>query len=897
MVARDNVDVVVCVETTAIGGRNINSIKNDYLIPALEFFAGPISEVDFCRVDRSSTFTLIPFKNSHCLPEPTYRVYGPFTSTKKFLDAFDKLEFNGGGGESHSCGQEGLAASMKAFEKLSKLRDADFVCSKHILYLANTPMYDIPVMECSMFAGKTIDNLCSELKERKVSVSVFCPRKIPFLYKLYENCGGDQPKDKNFAKDNRHMILLKNMVLEERPVTPRPSQSTTPGKQGTQAGYPFNQQQQQQSNFIQNPVGNMGQTVGGQNKLGAALAGSNPATGSQPQDNTTLKNLLDRKPTPFQQQNWPYQQQVRGQMPGGQINTRMMQPNQVSMSSNMIQNQQQGMGVVMSNMSGMQTNMSNQQTQGGMVVGGGGQQQQHNNPSGGGMVVGGPSQGGGGMMGGQQQQQGAMMPGRVPVQQKEKQMIWSGELEWQKKVKDGANEQKLSHSVSCTVSSTMQENGQPEVRSDNWPNKLIMQLIPKSVIHTIGNQYFKDAKSVFFHPQESDSLEALTKEMSAGFAGCVHFQGNTCDIRVLILLYGSEKKSYLGFIPHDQASFVERIMTVIQQQKAGHMRQGQNMQQQQQMMQQQQQQQQQGGMMPMQNTIIQQQGIMNQGVMSNQQQQPIMSTAAAGGGMMTSVGNTSSMMTAGAGNTGGMMTTGGNAGGMMTTGGNTGGMMTTGGNSGGMMTTGGNAGGMMTTGGNAGGMMTSGGNSGGMMTTGGNSGGMMTSGGNTGGMMTTGGNSGSMMTTGGNSGGMMTTGGGQQQQVMSTQGGGQMMMMSGNNMVRMSGGTGAGAQQQFMRMQPGGAPQHQNRPMMHNPGLRQILQQTPGGGGGGGMQVMAGMQGMQGSTINMQGGPNIMMQNRMQARVQGPGGMMQQQRGPGQQQEGSLRDLLSNREV
>ena len=25
-------------------------------------------------------------------------------------------------------------------------------------------------------------------------MSVFCPRKIPFLYKLYENCGGDQPK-------------------------------------------------------------------------------------------------------------------------------------------------------------------------------------------------------------------------------------------------------------------------------------------------------------------------------------------------------------------------------------------------------------------------------------------------------------------------------------------------------------------------------------------------------------------------------------------------------------------------------------------------------------------------------------------------------------------------------
>jgi hypothetical protein len=56
---------------------------------------------------------------------------------------------------------------------------------------------------------------------------------------------------------------------------------------------------------------------------------------------------------------------------------------------------------------------------------------------------------------------------------------------------------------------------------------------------------------VLFHPQESDSLEALSKEMSSGFAGCVHFSNN-CDIKVLILLYGSEKKSYLGFIPNDQ---------------------------------------------------------------------------------------------------------------------------------------------------------------------------------------------------------------------------------------------------------------------------------------------------------------------------------------------------------
>merc|ERR1719154_692297 len=119
-----------------------------------------------------------------------------------------------------------------------------------------------------------------------------------------------------------------------------------------------------------------------------------------------------------------------------------------------------------------------------------------------------------------------MMGGaRGGPQQREKQMIWKGELEWQKKGPN-QNDQKISHSVSCTVSSSVKENGQPEVMPDNWPTKLMLQLIPKSVVQTIGGQYFKDSKSVLFHPQESDSLEALSKEMSSGFAGCVHFSNN-----------------------------------------------------------------------------------------------------------------------------------------------------------------------------------------------------------------------------------------------------------------------------------------------------------------------------------------------------------------------------------
>ena len=166
---------------------------------------------------------------------------------------------------------------------------------------------------------------------------------------------------------------------------------------------------------------------------------------------------------------------------------------------------------------------------------------------------------------------GMVRPGMVPGQQqpqggRERDNIWRGELEWQEKVKD--SDQKITHKVQCTVFTSKNDRGEPDVRSDNWPGKLIMQLMPKSLVQAIGGQYFRNSKSVLFHPQECESLVALTNVMGTGFAGCVHFTG-VCDIRVLILLYSNDKKAYLGFIPNDQVSFVERIRTVIQQLKHG----------------------------------------------------------------------------------------------------------------------------------------------------------------------------------------------------------------------------------------------------------------------------------------------------------------------------------------
>jgi len=153
------------------------------------------------------------------------------------------------------------------------------------------------------------------------------------------------------------------------------------------------------------------------------------------------------------------------------------------------------------------------------------------------------------------------------ISRRKREVIWKGELEWQEKPKDGPADQKITHSVACRVS-TSKKAGVAEVKPHNWPPKLIMQLIPKTLVQAIGGEHFRDSKSVLFHPNACELLESLTKAMGSGFAGCVHFTG-LCDIKVLILLYSNDKKTYLGFIPNDQTSFVDRIRTVIQRQKMG----------------------------------------------------------------------------------------------------------------------------------------------------------------------------------------------------------------------------------------------------------------------------------------------------------------------------------------
>lgn len=69
----------------------------------------------------------------------------------------------------------------------------------------------MPVMESYNYSGMTCEQLAGILQERGINLSIISPRKIPALFKLFEKAGGDlsTSQTKNYAKDPRHLVLLK----------------------------------------------------------------------------------------------------------------------------------------------------------------------------------------------------------------------------------------------------------------------------------------------------------------------------------------------------------------------------------------------------------------------------------------------------------------------------------------------------------------------------------------------------------------------------------------------------------------------------------------------------------------------------------------------------------------
>ncbi|KAL1427725.1 hypothetical protein MTO96_017160 [Rhipicephalus appendiculatus] len=216
-------DVVIVVEGTANLSPYVESLKSHYIVPTLEYFnGGQIDDRDCGYDSNSTTYALVVFMASDCAPEPAAICHAPTTNVAKLLSWFDRVSFVGGAGESCSHIAEGLGTALQVFDDFQGLREPGAVVQKHCILVCNSPPYRLPTLESPVYAGHSVEQLAAIMAERQVNFSILSPRKIPALYKLYEKAGGDLQTAlcKNYAKDRRHMVLLRGYQLQERPVSP-----------------------------------------------------------------------------------------------------------------------------------------------------------------------------------------------------------------------------------------------------------------------------------------------------------------------------------------------------------------------------------------------------------------------------------------------------------------------------------------------------------------------------------------------------------------------------------------------------------------------------------------------------------------------------------------------------
>lgn len=71
--------------------------------------------------------------------------------------------------------------------------------------------------------------------------------------------------------------------------------------------------------------------------------------------------------------------------------------------------------------------------------------------------------------------------------------IWRGTLEWNEK----QNQQNTTRQVQCEIYSNIsKETNEAEVRGDSWPTRLIMQLMPRAVITSVGGHMLRVSKRI-----------------------------------------------------------------------------------------------------------------------------------------------------------------------------------------------------------------------------------------------------------------------------------------------------------------------------------------------------------------------------------------------------------------
>ncbi|XP_069598543.1 mediator of RNA polymerase II transcription subunit 25 isoform X1 [Ranitomeya imitator] len=543
-------DVVFVIEGTANLGPYFESLRKHYLLPAIEYFnGGPPAETDFGGDYGGTQYSLVVFNTVDCAPESYVQCHAPTSSAYEFVQWLDSIMFMGGGGESCSLIAEGLSTALQLFDDFKKMREQIGQTHKVCILICNSPPYLLPAVESTTYSGYTTENLVQKIGERGIHFSIISPRKLPALRTLFEKAmpvgSMMEPQPKDYSQDPRHMILIRGMVL------PVGGASSTPGIVPLKQPLPQPQLPVVQSQLpsapphplpqVQAPYMHPSQTSA---LTSAQLAAQSAVEAAKIQKN----NIQSRFPGLGALQSTPpvgppFNQPPSQAMPQGQASKMV-----TSSASLLTSSPQPSLVSTVTTGPGPSQGMMAQQSA-----------QQQPVPQ--------PMPGTGVPPGLPTQQANAPQLGTAQLANTQqsvanKMLAWSGVLEWQEpKPPSVDTNAKLTRSLPCQVYVNPGEN----LKTDQWPQKLIMQLIPQQLLTTLG-PLFRNSRMVQFHFTNKDleSLKGLYRIMGNGFAGCVHFPHTTpCEVRVLMLLYSSKKKIFMGLIPYDQSGFVNGIRQVI----------------------------------------------------------------------------------------------------------------------------------------------------------------------------------------------------------------------------------------------------------------------------------------------------------------------------------------------
>ncbi|KAM6996860.1 mediator of RNA polymerase II transcription subunit 25 isoform 2-T2 [Passerculus sandwichensis] len=523
-------DVVFVIEGTANLGPYFEALRKHYLLPAIEYFnGGPPAETDFGGDFGGTQYSLVVFNTVDCAPESYVQCHAPTSSAWEFLTWLDSIQFVGGGGESCSLIAEGLSTALQLFDDFKKMREQIGQTHKVCVLICNSPPYLLPAVESTTYSGYSTESLVQRIAERGIHFSVVSPRKLPALRALFEKGAPpgslEPPQGKECGQDPRHMVLVRGVAL---PGSTGGSSSSLPPKSAVAPPQlPPSAPQLPPAPPQPPPPGPQPYQVPPPGALNAAQAAAQSAVEAA----KSQKSLAGRFPAlppqplpPFPQAPPPSQPLPPPAPPLAPLPPPKGPPQGPAGAPPPPQGQTQGQG---------QTAMGSA-----------------------GPPSSGPPQSSAPQLGGP--------PLAAPQQSVgNKVLAWSGVLEWQEKPKPALvdSSTKLTRSLPCQVYVNAGEN----LKTDQWPQKLIMQLIPQQLLTTLG-PLFRNSRMVQFHFTNKDleSLKGLYRIMGNGFAGCVHFPHTApCEVRVLMLLYSSKKKIFMGLIPNDQSGFVNGIRQVI----------------------------------------------------------------------------------------------------------------------------------------------------------------------------------------------------------------------------------------------------------------------------------------------------------------------------------------------